>query len=175
MPEARDTPGPWPELAGRLDGTIHVLPIRVYYEDTDFSGAVYHAGFLRFCERGRSDFLRLIGIGHRELQAGRFGGRGLGFVVRRLVADYLRPAGIDDLLEVRTRFVRAAGARFELVQQVTCEGVPVFRQEITIALVDGASRPVRIPPDLARLVASYVEDGGQPLTGADKMQPGRRM
>jgi acyl-CoA thioester hydrolase len=139
------------------------LPVRVYYEDTDFSGAVYHANHLRFCERGRSDFLRLIGIGHRELQAGRFGRRSLGFVARRLVADYLRPAAIDDLLEVRTRFLRVAGARFELVQEVVRGDEPVFRQEITIALVDGAGRPARIPADLAALVAPYV-DGGGPMT-----------
>jgi acyl-CoA thioester hydrolase len=161
MTEARGSPGSWSNLAGRIDGTTHVLPVRVYYEDTDFSGAVYHASYLRFCERGRSDFLRLIGVGHRELQDGRFGGRRLGFVARRLVADFLRPAAIDDLLEVRTRFVRAAGARFELVQEVTHEGAPVFRQEITIALVDGAGRPSRIPSDLAGLVASYVESAGR--------------
>lgn len=149
-----------PALAGRLDGTLHVLPVRVYYEDTDFSGAVYHASYLRFCERGRSDFLRLIGIGQRELQAGRFGGRGLGFVVRRLVADFLRPAAIDDLLEVRTAFVRAAGARFDLVQEVTRDRTVVFRQEVTVALVDGTGRAVRAPGDLAEMVAEYVGTPG---------------
>lgn len=160
MPEARDARGCWPDLAGRLDGSTHVLPVRVYYEDTDFSGAVYHAGYLRFCERGRSDFLRLIGIGHRQLQAGAFGGRSLGFVARRLVADYLKPAAIDDLLEVRTRFLRVAGARFVLAQEVVRDGQAIFRQEITVALVDDAGRPARIPPDLAGLVATYVEVGG---------------
>jgi acyl-CoA thioester hydrolase len=157
MTEGKGASGSWPDLAGRIDGMAHVLPVRVYYEDTDFSGAVYHAGYLRFCERGRSDFLRLIGVGHRDLQAGAFGGRSLGFVVRRLVADYLRPAAIDDLLEVRTRFVAAGGARFELAQDVSRDAVMVFRQAITIALVDREGRPARIPADLAGRVASYVE------------------
>ena len=57
----------WPDLAGRMNGKTHVLPVRVYYEDTDFSGVVYHANYLRYCERGRSDFLRLIGVSHSEL------------------------------------------------------------------------------------------------------------
>ena len=57
----------WPDIAGRIEGSVHLLPIRVYYEDTDFSGFVYHANYLKFCERGRSDFLRLIGIHHHEL------------------------------------------------------------------------------------------------------------
>ena len=69
---------------------FHVLPIRVYYEDTDFSGAVYHANYLKFCERGRSDCLRLLGIHHHELQGE------ANFVVRRMVCDFLKPATIDD-------------------------------------------------------------------------------
>ncbi|HUF44981.1 MAG TPA: 4-hydroxybenzoyl-CoA thioesterase, partial [Aestuariivirgaceae bacterium] len=58
----------WRELAGRIEGKVHILPVRVYYEDTDFSGLVYHANYLKFCERGRSDCLRLLGVHHHELQ-----------------------------------------------------------------------------------------------------------
>ena len=71
----------WRELAGRLEQGLHVLPVRVYYEDTDFSGAVYHANYLKFCERGRSDCLRLIDIHHYQLHQDESGGR-LAFVVR---------------------------------------------------------------------------------------------
>ncbi len=107
----------WPDLAGRIEGKVHVLPIRVYYEDTDFSGAVYHANYLKFCERARSDCLRLLGIHHSELQGT------AGFVVRRMVCDFLKPALIDDLLEVETRFGEFGGARMELNQtREACRG-----------------------------------------------------
>ena len=76
--------------------------MRVYYEDTDFSGAVYHANYLKFCERGRSDCLRLLGIHHHEMHGTER--RRMGFVVRRMDCDFLRPARIDDVLEVETRF-----------------------------------------------------------------------
>src|SRR5262245_17015052 len=73
----------WPDIAGRIENAVHVLPVRVYFEDTDFSGAVYHANYIKFCERGRTDCLRLLGIHHRELHEGESGG-GLVFVVRRM-------------------------------------------------------------------------------------------
>src|SRR5215212_4840716 len=83
MPEAQ-----WPDISGRVEAGLHILPVRVYFEDTDFSGAVYHANYLKFCERARSDCLRLLGIHHGELhEAG--GGKRLGFVVRRLICDFL--------------------------------------------------------------------------------------
>src|SRR5262245_15194040 len=87
----------WPDIAGRIEGGIHLLPIRVYFEDTDFGGVVYHANYLKFCERGRSDYLRLLGIHHHRLE-------GLSFVVRHMVCDFLKPARIDELLTVETRF-----------------------------------------------------------------------
>src|SRR6476646_10844587 len=77
----------WRELAGRLEPQRHVLAVRVYYEDTDFSGAVYHANYLKFCERGRSDCLRLLGIHHREMHWHETEGR-MGFVVRRMICDF---------------------------------------------------------------------------------------
>ncbi len=99
--------GPWPDLAGRLiedaSGRRHVLPIRVYFEDTDFSGLVYHATYLRWCERGRSDFLRLLGNDHQALFGGAEGREPAAFVVRRMALEYLRPARIDEVLEVTTR------------------------------------------------------------------------
>ena len=96
--------GNWPDIAGRSTTEGHVLPIRIYYEDTDFSGRVYHASFLRFCERGRSELLRSAGLSHSGLIEDTNDGGGIFFAVRRIVADYLAPAGIDDLLEVRSSF-----------------------------------------------------------------------
>jgi acyl-CoA thioester hydrolase len=130
------------ELAGRFEGQAHILAVRVYYEDTDFSGAVYHANYLKFCERGRSDCLRLLGIHHTELRGA------AGFVVRRMVCDFLKPATIDDVLEVETRFVEFAGARMELAQQIVRSGEKLFEAQVTVALVDARGKPKRIPKSM---------------------------
>ncbi len=141
----------WPDLAGRIEGKMHFLPIRVYYEDTDFSGAVYHANYLKFCERARSDCLRLLGIHHSEMHGT------ASFVVRRMVCDFLKPALIDNLLEVETRFVEFAGARMELIQTVLRAGEKLFEAQVTVALVDGQGRPKRLPPDMTKTFVSRVE------------------
>jgi acyl-CoA thioester hydrolase len=134
----------WPELAGRIVGKVHSLPVRVYYEDTDFSGLVYHANYLKFCERGRSDFLRLLGIHHHQLFRNDAFGR-MGFVVRRMLCEFLRPAFIDEILQVETRFAGLRGARLELHQRVVRGEDLLFQAEVTAALVDGAARPKRFP------------------------------
>jgi acyl-CoA thioester hydrolase len=134
----------WPGLAGRIEGGVHRLAVRVYYEDTDHSGAVYHANYLKFCERGRSDCLRLIDIHHHEL-VGR-----LGFVVRRMICDFRKPARIDDLLEVETRFRDWAGARMELDQQILGGPDILFSADVTVALVDAVGKPKRLPKELVK-------------------------
>ena len=141
----------WPDISGRFEGKVHRLPIRVYYEDTDFSGAVYHANYLKFCERARSDCLRLLGIHHSEMHGT------ASFVVRRMVCDFLKPALIDNLLEVETRFVEFAGARMELIQTVLRAGEKLFEAQVTVALVDGQGRPKRLPPDMTKPLVSRVE------------------
>lgn len=138
----------WPDINGRnLPDGGHVLPVRVYYEDTDFSGAVYHANYLKFCERARSDMLRLSGIHHAELHGAGAEGR-MGFVVRHMVCDFLKPARIDDLLDVESRMVEAAGARLVLKQMVKLGGDIIFSADVTVALVDGRGVPKRLPKDL---------------------------
>jgi acyl-CoA thioester hydrolase len=132
----------WPDLAGRFRGAVHVLPVRVYYEDTDAGGVVYHARYIAFCERARSDCLRLMGIRQSEFQD-------LAFVVRRMSCDFLKPARLDDLLEIETRFGEMAGARLELAQQVMLNGNTLFQAQVTVALVDGRGRPRRLPESLA--------------------------
>jgi acyl-CoA thioester hydrolase len=144
----------WRELAGRLEPQRHVLPVRVYYEDTDFSGAVYHANYLKFCERGRSDCLRLLGIHHHEMHWHETGGR-MGFVVRRMVCDFLKPARIDDLLEVETRFREMGGARMELDQKVGRAGEILFTAAVTVVLVDAAGRPKRFPPAMREALKTF--------------------
>ncbi len=146
----------WPDLAGRIAGRVHVLPVRVYYEDTDFSGFVYHANYLKFCERARSDCLRTAGIHHHELHWHETGGR-MGFVVRRMVCDFLKPARIDDVVEVETRMLDVKGARFELDQRVSCNGELLFQAAVTAALVDGNGRPKRLPQEMREALAGLLE------------------
>ncbi len=134
----------WPDLAGRLEGREHVLPLRVYYEDTDFSGFVYHANYLKFCERGRSDFLRLCGIHHGEMSRE----SGAGFVVRHMECDFLKPAMIDDVLEVRSRFLGLRGARMEIGQRILCGTQVLFAAHVTAVLIDARGRPLRFPSSL---------------------------
>lgn len=136
----------WPDLAGRIAGGRHVLPVRVYYEDTDFSGVVYHASYLRFCERGRSDFLRLAGAHHGDLLAGgEGGGEALAFAVRHMVIDYLKPARIDDLIEVRTALGALSGASLALDQEVMRDGQKLFTARVKVVLINGEGKPRRMP------------------------------
>ena len=141
----------WPDLSGRIDGDVHVLAVRVYYEDTDFSGLVYHANYLKFCERGRSDCLRLLGVHHHELQ-NRVGG-GLAFVVRHMACDFVNPARIDEVLEVETRFAALTGARMEIAQMVTRHGETLFQAAVTAVLVDAQGRPRRVPEPVAEALS----------------------
>ena len=141
--------GIWPDLAGRLvtgsDGVRrHILPVRVYFEDTDFSGLVYHASYVRWCERGRSDYLRLIGNEHRALIEGDAGAEPAAFVVRRMRLEFLKPARIDDVLEIETRVVQGKGATLNLAQRVLREGAVLFEAEVLVVLVSLSGKPQRI-------------------------------
>ena len=151
-------PDKWPDIAGRIEGRVHVLPIRVYYEDTDFSGFVYHANYLKFCERGRSDFLRLIGIHHHELHWSDSRGS-MGFVVRHMVCDFKKPARIDDLLEVETRLTGLSGARLKIDQRVMRDGDLLFSGLATAALVDAAGRVKRFPPEMVKTIRPLLAEG----------------
>lgn len=135
----------WPDIAGRLVAGGHVMPVRIYFEDTDFSGVVYHASYLRFMERGRSDFVRLLGIGHTALYDGEHG-EPLAFAVRRIHVDYLKPARIDDLVEVETTVRTIAGARLVLWQVVKRGAETLVEAEVTVVLVNPEGRARRLPP-----------------------------
>jgi acyl-CoA thioester hydrolase len=128
-------------ISGRLTAAGHELRQRVYFEDTDFSGRVYHARFLHFMERGRSDYMRLLGIHHRELAA-----EGLAFAVRHMEIDFLKPAAIDDVLMVLTEPVETRGARIVLRQSVSCEGDTLAVARVTVALIGKDGRATRLPP-----------------------------
>ena len=136
--------GEWPGLAGTLADGVHRLPVRVYYEDTDFSGAVYHASFLRFLERGRTDFLRLAGVEQGVLHAG---GAGLLFAVRRLTIDYHKPARVDDVLVVETHTAEIRGASLVLAQSIRRGELLIVSARVQAAAIAGG-RPARLPDHL---------------------------
>ena len=150
----------WPDLAGRIEGDVHKLAVRIYYEDTDFSGLVYHANYLRYCERGRSDFLRLIGVVHHELHDRETPSERLGFAVRDMKIDFIKPARIDDVIEVHTRFGGIKGARFELAQDVYRQDDKLFGATLTAVVIDGTGRPRRLPVDMARKFSRFAPAEG---------------
>lgn len=143
-----ETARDWPDLAGRIvedeGGRRHVLPIRVYFEDTDFSGVVYHASYLRWCERGRSDFLRLVGNDHRALIGGAAGREPAAFVVRRMRLEFLKPAHIDEVLEVHTRVREIGAASLTLDQTIYRGATRLFEAEVMVVLVSTSGKPMRI-------------------------------
>jgi acyl-CoA thioester hydrolase len=138
----------WPDLAGRItvdqQGRCHVLPVRVYFEDTDFSGLVYHGSYIRWCERGRSDFLRLMGNDHRALIDGSSGHESSAFVVRRMAIEFLKPARIDEILEVTTRVKETAAATLTLDQRIGRDGAELFTAEVMVVLVSQSGKPQRL-------------------------------
>jgi acyl-CoA thioester hydrolase len=122
--------------------------VRVFYEDTDFSGHVYHANYLKYCERARSGYLRDVGVDQNAMFA-----EGHAFVVRKMDCEFLRPAKFDDVLDVETTLVEMGGARFELAQVVKRVGELVFSARVTVAIIDREGRPQRIPKELAAKVS----------------------
>ena len=133
----------WPDLAGRIEGETHVLPIRVYFEDTDCAGVVYHANFLKFCERARSDFIRLLGIDARSLASPEQGEPAV-FVVRRVEIDYLKPGRMDDVLEIVTSCAEIGSASLVLQQDICKDRTVLARAKVTVVLVSGAGKPQRL-------------------------------
>ena len=122
----------------------HTLPLRVYYEDTDLAGIVYYANYLKFIERGRSEWVRALGLDQAALRAA---GDGV-FAVRRVVADYLAPARFDDLLEVTTAYASHSRARLVLDQSVMRTGQQLFKAEVTLVCLAASGRPQPLPAAL---------------------------
>lgn len=145
-------------LAGELTSEGHVLRQRVYYEDTDFSGVVYHARYLHFLERGRTDCIRLLGVSQGRLHAGtEDDSQGLAFVVRRMEIEFLRPARMDDILTITTRATKLKGARMTLAQEIQANGVKLIEASVLVAVINAIGRPRRLPEELAKRL--HVEDG----------------
>ena len=127
--------------------------MRIYYEDTDFSGFVYHANYVRYLERGRSDLLRATGLTHRALAAGE---PPLGFMVRRMEIDFRSPARIEDVVEVRTRFTQLRGARLMADQRIVRDGDLLLSAAVEVAVVS-EGRPRRLPGPMAARIEAFLD------------------
>jgi len=127
---------------------MHKLNIRVYYEDTDMAGIVYYANYLRFIERGRSEWVADLGIDQLALKEN----EGLVFVVRRVEADYLAPAKMGDDLVVETETVQSTGVRWMLNQRVMRKGEVLFQAVVTVVMMSETGHPARMPANIRQLV-----------------------
>jgi acyl-CoA thioester hydrolase len=133
-----------PPRAETVLGPTHRTPMRVYYEDTDASGIVYYANYLKFVERGRTEMMRDLGFAHSGIAAA----SGIVFTVRRLSADYRAPARLDDMLSVETRIIEIGGATLLLDQRVCRGGAVLAAFEVLVACVGSDGRPRRVPTGL---------------------------
>jgi acyl-CoA thioester hydrolase len=131
--------------AGRFDGKAHLLPIRIYYEDTDFTGLVYHANYLRYFERGRSDYLRLAGVDHTVLLQG---DSPTAFTLTRIALDFVKPARIDDALTIRTVYEAVEGPRMLIAQTALRAEETLARAEVVAVCISMEGRAKRPPPAL---------------------------
>jgi len=138
--------------AGWFEGREHLLPVRVYYEDTDFTGVVYHANYARYLERGRSDFLRLAGISHTDLLAH---DAPTAFVVTRLAIDFRAAARIDDALLVRTTYDVVRGPRLFISQRIVRSETVICEAEVQAACISLDGRPCRPPRGMVETLTPW--------------------
>jgi acyl-CoA thioester hydrolase len=144
-----------------LDGEIrdggHVMDVRVYYEDTDFTGIVYHASYLRFMERGRTNYLRLLGADHRALfEETAREASGFAFVVRSMQIDFLKAARMDDVLDIVTAPAEVKGASITLLQRVMRDGETLVQAHVRVAFISGG-RAQRIPKALRVAMGEHLD------------------
>ena len=134
-------------LSGSMvSGHRHIFPLRIYYADTDFSGVVYHARYLEFLERARTEFLRHFSISHSELRES-VSGESFAFAVRRMEIDFLFPSRIDDLLSIETILSSVRGALLVVEQKIFLEEVLLVRAKVDIVYINAQGRPRRLPKE----------------------------
>lgn len=143
-----------PEIptSGHMKGKNHYLPLRVYYEDTDAGGFVYHANYLKYMERGRTEFLRCCGIIHSDLASLE---RGFKFAVASFSLNYISPGFIDDALVVVSMPTAMKGATFHIDQEVRRSDQVLARASIRVACLDNNNRPRRIPKDVREKLSAF--------------------
>ena len=144
--------------SGRIEAGVHVLPLRVYYEDTDAAGIVYYANWLRFLERGRTELLRLLGQEHSALREE----RGINWVVRRCTIDYLKPARLDETIEIVTSCGALRGASLDMIQEARRGAETLVRAELVVACMGEGGRPARLPLQVRTALATVTPAGDSP-------------
>lgn len=140
------------DMAPRLDGKNFVLPVRVYYEDTDAGGVVYYANYLKYAERARTEMLRLLGIENSDLQ----NRHGVAFVVRHIDVEYLAPARLDDLVEVHLALTKVGGASLSGVQVIRLGSDDLVRINIRLGCMKLDGGPGRLPADIRERLNAFV-------------------
>jgi acyl-CoA thioester hydrolase len=138
---------------GHFDGKTHVLPLRVYYEDTDLSGVVYHANYLRYMERARTEFFRLAGV---TKMADLDSEEPTAWAIREVRARYHRPARVDDALSVRTQLVAISGARIEALQGIHAGKILLVEGRIEACIITLTGKPRRLPQSLRDLLTPFL-------------------
>src|SRR5690606_27786646 len=133
-------------ISGKLTPEGHVLKARVYFADTDFTGVVYHARYLEFLERGRSDFLRLAGVHHTELADGKHG-EPLAWVVRRMELDFRQPARAEDILTALTRIAETSSSPSRMHQQLLRGSELLVEAKVEAAIIGAGGKPRRFPKE----------------------------
>jgi acyl-CoA thioester hydrolase len=141
--------------AGTLQGTLHRLPVRVYYADTDVSGIVHHTNYLRFMERGRSDWMRLLGFDQRSFLESS-GPDMFFFAVRSMSVEFLKPALLDDALVVETQLTELAGASCTLGQKILRGAETLMTGQVRAAFLGQGGRPRRLPAEMKAKFAGLV-------------------
>jgi len=145
-----------------MSAPLHRWPVRIYYEDTDAGGVVYHARYLHFFERARTEFMRAVGLDHSRLLAE----HAVLFTVRRLNLDLIAPARLDDALEVATRIQAMSGARLRVRQEVQRDGRLLVGGDLELAVMGTDLRPKRLPNALTARLAGWVAPKGDAADGA---------
>ena len=138
---------------GHFEGKVHILPIRIYYEDTDLSGVVYHANYLRYMERGRTEFFRLSGI---SKMAGLEEEEPTAWAIRSIQVDYHRPARLDDVIQVRTTLMALSGARLKVIQRVTLDETVLVEGRVEACITTLTGKPRRLPKNVQQTLAPFL-------------------
>jgi acyl-CoA thioester hydrolase len=134
---------------GRFEGKVHILPVRIYYEDTDLSGVVYHANYLRYMERGRSEFFRAAGITKLAMLEAE---EPCAWTLRKITVEYLKPARLDDLIEVHTACTAIGGARMTADQKIYCRDTLLARGAVEACIMALSGKPRRIPDTMRSIL-----------------------
>ena len=137
---------------GYFEGKVHILPISIYYEDTDLSGMVYHANYLRYMERGRTEFFRLAGISRARLEDE----EPTAWTVRRIAIEYFRPARLDDQIAVHSVLTEVSGARLKVLQRVRRGDSLLVEGRVEACITTLTGKPRRLPRKVHETLAPFV-------------------